>query len=300
MKHKYSILMLVIGSFLLFACGITDPMLEGADQSNESFVEDNAPEEPLETQPPAEIELTAEPQETEQIGEESPAGGDLTIDLDQNSACYHPYFPISDGAYWTYQESFGEDYQLRVTETGQDSFTVTQEMFNEEAIFTADWFCSESGILSASFSQLDLLNQAADVEGSPEMVFETLVWEGETLPAAALMVPGYAWSTNYQMNAELNIESFMQTFEAHVTVEHEIGAIEEVAVPAGVFPEAVRVDSRGIIEMILAMGETTMPFSGFEFTYSTWYVENVGMVKSSDDFEGLKNSVELTESSLLN
>ena len=299
MKHKYSILLLVIGSFLLFACGITDPMLEAADQSEESFVEDIAPEVALETQPQQENEMTEEPQETEQINEESQSVGDPINQPDKNNACYHPYFPITDGAYWTYQESAGEDYQLRVTETGQDTFTLTQEMLNDDAVFTADWFCSENGILSGSFGQVDLLNQAADVEGSPEMEFETLVWEGETLPEPALMVPGYAWSTNYQMNAEMNIESFMQTFEAHVTVEHEIGAIEEVTVPAGVFPEAVRVDSRGVIEMILAMGETTMPVSGFEFIYSTWYVENVGMVKSSSDTTGLTNLVELVESSHL-
>ena len=47
------------------------------------------------------------------------------------------------------------------------------------------------------------------------------------------------------------------------------------------------------------MGETVTPLTGSQFTYSTWYVEGIGMVKSSDDFSGLQADVALVASSLI-
>jgi hypothetical protein len=51
--------------------------------------------------------------------------------------------------------------------------------------------------------------------------------------------------------------------------------------------------------MILVIGESTIPFSGVDFDYSTWYVEGLGMVKSSNIFSGYANDVVLTKSSLI-
>jgi hypothetical protein len=174
-----------------------------------------------------------------------------------------------------------------------------QEMTQSDAIYSAEWYCSENGILRGSFGQVDLLNQAAGGEETPEFEFEALEWEGETLPSPELIELGYAWTSNYKLSANLEIEGISQTSEVRVSIDHKIGAIESVTVPAGTFPEAVRVDSHGEIEMILVMGESTIPFSGLDFDYSTWYVEGLGMVKSSNIFSGYSNDVVLIESSLI-
>jgi hypothetical protein len=113
------------------------------------------------------------------------------------------------------------------------------------------------------------------------------------------MAIGYHWTANYQMAGEMNIEGITSTTEVHVKIDNTIGAIEEVTVPAGTFSEAYRVDSIGEIEMVLAMGETVTPLTGSQFAYSTWYVEGIGMVKSSDDFSGLQADVALIASSLI-
>jgi len=243
------------------------------------------------------LETTALPEETEAT--EEPTEPTVEEQAQEQNACYHPFFPVVDGVSWTYDDSFGSGYTMTIEETGEDTFTMTQNLADEDAEFTIDWYCSEDGLLRGSFGQMDLLSQAATEEESPEFVFETLEWEGETLPAPELMEVGYTWTSNYSLSAEMNLEGFSQSMEVNVSIDHEINAIEEVTVPAGTFPEAYRVDSTGNIEMVMMMGETSNPLSNFEFNFSTWYVEGVGMVQSGSEFSGYDSDVELTGSSLL-
>ena len=110
---------------------------------------------------------------------------------------------------------------------------------------------------------------------------------------------GYTWTSTYTLSAEVNLEGFSQTMQIQVSIDHTISAIEAVTVPAGTFPEAYRVDSTGSIEMLMIMGESSNPLSSFAFNFSTWYVEGLGMVKSSSEFSGISSATELIDSSLL-
>jgi len=192
-----------------------------------------------------------------------------------------------------------EDYTLRIEETGEDRFTMAQEMLDENVVFTAEWYCSENGILRSSFGQLDLINQTTNEEETPEFQFETLEWEGQTLPAPELLEIGYKWTSFYKLSASLDIEALSQSTEMKVIVDHEIAGIEEVIVPAGTFSEAVRVDSDGVVLMSLVSEENSTPIGALNFNYSTWYVENLGMVKSTTEASGYTSGISLSDSSLL-
>ena len=291
MNRKWIPVFLVLSAFFLFACGLTDMFLGGNGQEVSTEVEESAPTEPMTTEEEPTPEETQPAEETEAPTTQPQA--------QEQSACYHPFFPVVDGASWTYDDSFDAGYTLRIEETGEDTFTMTQIMADEDAEFTVDWYCSEDGLLRGSFAQLDLLNEASTEEDTPEMTFDTLEWEGETLPAPELMEIGYTWTSTYSLSADIDIEGFSQTMEVQVSIDHEVGAIEEVTVPAGTFPEAYRVDSTGTIEMMVSMGESTNPMSNFEFDFSTGYVEGLGMVQSGSEFSGFSSTTELVESSLL-
>jgi hypothetical protein len=172
-------------------------------------------------------------------------------------------------------------------------------MNNDNTIFTANWFCSEDGLLRGSFGQVEMLNQSLGEEDSPEFEFETLEWEGYTLPAPELIEVGYSWTSDYKLSADFNLEAFASSMEVIVQIQHTVAAIEEVTVPAGTFPNAIRVDSSGNIEMLMMMGETSNVLNNVDFDYITWYVEGIGMVKSSDDYMGYSTGTELVESSFL-
>lgn len=294
MKQKFLPIFLVLSAFFLFGCGLTN-LFTGDNNTPPNAPQEEAttPIQPTNTSP---AQPTTEPtSETSQNSETQPTA---TVFAESDSACYHPFFPIVEGASWTYDDDFDSGYTITVEETAQDTFMMTQEMENEDTIFTAEWYCSEDGLLRGTFGQMDILSQATGEE-SPEFAFETMEWEGETLPAPELMEPGYTWTSEYRLQAELNIEGFSGTAEVEVSIDHEIAAIEEVTVPAGTFPEAYRVDSAGEIEFAMFLGETSSPINGIDFNFRTWYVEGLGMVKSADEFSEFSSTTELISSSLL-
>ncbi len=297
MSKKYLPIIFLAGSLLLFACSSHDTTTDN----------NNSPMETLQEQTIL-IETEALPEEEVATASETPQQTEITtlatetpeeVQMDSNSLCYHPYFPIVDGASWTYDAGIEEDYTLRIEETGEDSFKMIQEMLDEDLVYTVDWYCSQDGILRGSFGQLDLINQAASEEDTPEFIFETLEWEGETLPSPELLENGYTWTSFYRLSANLELQGFSQSAETEVIIDHEIAGIDEVTVPAGTFPEAIRVDSDGQINMSLIMGESKSPISSFDFTYSTWYVEGLGMVKTISGILDYDTGVSLINSSLL-
>ncbi|MCB2209397.1 hypothetical protein KQH62_00760 [bacterium] len=286
MKRKWLLIAFLLGAFVLTSCN-----LPGTSSSTDSAPMDTTePDEPM----AVEETMTAEPtQESEP---------DMSMDTD--AACYHPLFPVSDNGTWTYQYDDGDTYTMSVESTGQDTFTLTQEFDeddvaeDDEIVLTMDFYCSSEGLLQGNFAQIDLFSEEG--EDTPEINFETVEWTGETLPAMELMEIGYTWTATYTLEGEFNIQGMESTAEAVVTIEYVIADIEEVTVPAGTFPQAYRIDSNSDIAMSMGMGESIVPFSGYDFNSSVWYVENVGMVKTQDEFSGMSSEIELIDSSLLN
>jgi hypothetical protein len=70
-------------------------------------------------------------------------------------------------------------------------------------------------------------------------------------------------------------------------------------VPAGTFPEAYRIDSQGDVEMVLDFDGSSMPMSAVDFGSSSWYVEDVGLVKSADSFTSMSSEMELIDTNMV-
>jgi hypothetical protein len=285
MKRKLFPFALIISSFFLFACGLT-----GLLNENQPV---NVPE--ATTLPTQKMEeQTAEDPPAETVEEPEPT----SADPQSQNACDHPYFPVEDGVTWTYEFNSGEGYTLTLNEVEEDTFRMTQEMAESETVFTVDWYCTDDGILRGTFAQVDILQESTGEE-TPEIEFETLSWEGETLPTPDLWEVGYTWSSEYTLSGEVDMQGVTATSEITVTIDHTLAAVDEVTVPAGTFPEAYRVDSAGEIDMVMVMGETSTPVSGITFSYETWYVRDLGMVKTGATYQGYSDSTVLVGSSLL-
>ncbi len=287
MDRKWLPILLVLSSFFLFACGLTGLLNENQPSEAQETIE--APTQPVEEQTAdAPDETEAAPQEPETTA----------ADPQPQSACDHPYFPVEDGATWTYEFSSGKGYTLTLDEVGNNNFRMTQELSDSDTVLTIDWYCSNDGILRGTFAQVDIL-QESTAEEMPEFKFETLEWKGETLPAPEFWDVGYTWTSEYELSGDVNMHGITATSEISVTIKHTLAAVEEVTVPAGTFPEAYRVDSAGEIDMVMVMGETSTPVSGITFTYETWYVRDLGMVKTEATYQGYDDSTVLMDSSLL-
>jgi hypothetical protein len=291
MKHKLFPLILILSSFFLFACGLTG-LITGKNNQPEEVL---APAENANQAKTSEAEPTLqapEPTQTESTPPESTTAEDAGPESEAKpqSACYHPFFPVTTGASWAYQSSMGESYTLNLREVETDTFVMTQTLEDSDTTFTIDWYCSEEGILRGTFGQVDILAETSGEE-TPEITFETLEWSWET---------GTRWTSEYQLAGDVNMQGVEATSEVSVTIEHTLSGVETIEVPAGRFEEAYRVDSKGIIDMVMRMGETSTPVTGITYTYATWYVRDIGMVKSDNSFQGYTETTELIESSLLN
>jgi hypothetical protein len=281
-------LFLVLSVLFLTGCGATDLLPDSGDSDNTNTTEIMTDEAPMDEESNME-----EP--TEEVMQE-PADENPAVDMASN--CYHPLFPISEDAYWQYQVSTNESYTLTLTNVTEDTFTMTQNFDDSEVLLTVDWLCSEDGLLQGNFAQVDFID-ASEGEDDPEFNFETLSWEGETLPAKELIEVGYEWTAIYHLGGEMDLEGMTSSIEATVTINYVIAAVEEVTVPAGTFPEAYRIDSQGEVSMVMDFDGTSMPMSGVDFGSSSWYVEDVGLVKSADSFTSMSSQMELIDTNMV-
>lgn len=288
MNKKLIPLFLVLSVLFLTGCGLTSLLPGSGDSDNADTNEIMTDEAPMDEESTME-EPTEEVMQEQSV--EEPA-------VDMASNCYHPLFPITEDAYWHYQVSSDESYTMTLTDVTEDTFTMTQDFDDSDVVLTVDWFCSEDGLLQGNFAQVDFLGDS-EGEDDPEFNFETLSWEGETLPAKELIEVGYEWTAIYKLGGEMDMQGMTSSIEATVTIDYVIAAIEEVVVPAGTFPEAYRIDSQGEVEMVLDFDGNSMPMSGVDFGSSSWYVEDVGLVKSADSFTSMSSEMELIDTNMV-
>lgn len=296
MKIKY-IVFLLIGSIILYACqpgNTTTP-----EQASDAMPETAQTEGINDTQPESPTSSSQEVQESQVLQEDVDEIESIPdSQVENRNPCDHPFFPIEEGAYWTYQEPETEGYTIRIEDADQDQFRMIQEMYDDDAMYSVDWFCTDDGIMRGTFGLMDIFNDSDDEEEeSPEFQFETLEWEGETLPSPGLIAEGYSWVSDYKLRAIVEDEVNPSSLEITVKVNHVIAGNEEVVVPAGTFNDALRVDSSGSIEMVMLMGEMTTNLPNVSFFYSTWYAEGVGMVKINNTYMGESIATELIETS---
>jgi hypothetical protein len=186
-------------------------------------------------------------------------------------ACYSPYYPIRSDTTWLYRTQASgaatSDYSMTYKDITPSSFTAVQT-FSE---FSSEvrWMCTEQGLISSEYAQLNLANL-------PGFEFETLDVTGATLPPAERWEVGTAWDSKYQLKATADIQGVSVESQFEITMQNRIAAQEPVGVPAGSYPDALRVDSTARM-VIDAAGRSTE----VNLSFSNWYVQDAGLVKSA-------------------
>jgi hypothetical protein len=214
------------------------------------------------------MEPTAEPTDAEPTAESVALAGN----------CENAYYPVVEGRVYTYSSNIaglGEsNYTQTFSDVTEDSFTITTSVDVAEAI-TQTWTCTGEGILAPEFTQIPGAAQLISVE-----VVEA---EGITIPPSDSFQQGESWSTHYVINATMGDGSGNEfTMTETIDLTNTVAGIEAVSVPAGDFPDALRVDTVGTIG--IDMGGTGIQ-STLEMNYTSWYAQDVGMVRQ--EFESL-------------
>lgn len=184
--------------------------------------------------------------------------------------CYNPFNPVVAGRTWTYQTQTAEStdtYTISYEDVGDSSFTSVMEF--DEVASRIEWTCSPAGLLSSDFAALNF----AQIEN---MEIETIDVTGVIFPPADKWAPGYSWDLASNVNIKATFEGNTFSGQGNIALTNTIVGAEAISVPAGDYPEAYRVDVTGTVEFSAFGFGTEIPV-----TYSSWYVKDIGMVKSA-------------------
>jgi len=218
---------------------------------------------------PTAAEPTAAPTATTPATAETEAAGDAAAL--PSGECGNAYYPVVEGRVYHYTNDlpgFGvSEYTIRYSDVTPDSFTATTDLGSGDVLVNT-WTCSGDGLLQPEFTQLP-----GGVEG---MTVEFVEAEGVTIPTAALFTTGGTWTTHYVANATMpDMGAGATTMVETIDLTNTFAGVEAVSVPAGDYPEAVRVDTTGTINVAMA----SAPAMDITIAFSSWYVADVGLVR---------------------
>jgi hypothetical protein len=252
-------------------------------------------EEPTDTaeppEPPEPTEAAAAPTSTEVVEEPTPTAPPTTSG---GEGCLHIYFPVANGASWTYaskNEVVGPySFTDTITEVRSDGFTVTGEF--EGLVKTMEWACDPEGLIALQFGG----GAAASVTTSGgSLQLETTEVTGVTLPWE--ITPGMTWSQSFVISGDATLAPDMiGTAEGNIEQEWEAIGMESVTVPAGTF-DALKVNQSTSFNYVVTVSDITLPIV-FDVTGSVWFAPGVGWIKSTGTGEmmgeGFSDTLELT------
>lgn len=274
-------------AFMLFAlalaaCG-SDQEAAETEVVNPTEVAEAPTEEPAAVEEPTEAQATdvpateASPAEapTAEATTEAPATEAPDEPVLMTGDCGNAFYPVVEGRVLTYNSTIaglGEStYSTTFSDVSESSFTVTTDVGEGEAI-AVNWTCTAEGMLSPEFSQLPGAGEGFSIE--------FVEAEGVSIPSEDLFQPGGSWTTHYVANATMaDTGAGEMTMVQTMDMTNTVTGIEAVSVPAGDYPEAVRVETTGTIGIAMSIGDTAQPATSVSMSYVTWYVEGIGMVR---------------------
>ena len=194
------------------------------------------------------------------------------------ASCDNPFYPVSEGATWTYMEPdmpiISPTHVLTISEVDDASFTVARRTitFGDHVrdLDEETWNCTAEGLFE-TWTTFDYAVDAYVYYGT--VAVERTVVTGVNIPQPSEWRVGYTWTVTRQFKAGPNEDELTAYYDLSERREHEIVAKEQITVPAGTF-EAYRVDISNEFGGTIRDSESNTTQQG-----SFWYVEGVGLVK---------------------
>jgi hypothetical protein len=205
------------------------------------------------------------------------------------TACQNRYYPIAQGAAWTYRVSgsVNDTFTRAIIGVRADGFD-DQDSFASGAVRRGSWACQQGDLISLTPG-----GSASVAAGGAQTDFTVESNEGLTLPADPQ--PGAQWTQTIVYLGQFNTGDRNVTARSTLNTSCRAVGVESVSVPAGAF-EALRVDC--IYRLTIALlGDLPFDFS-FSSSGSVWYAPGVGMVKLRDTGEMGTTEVVLLSSAL--
>jgi hypothetical protein len=204
------------------------------------------------------------------------------------TACDHPYFPLRQGATWTYSADYG-NYTWTVVEVSGDLQNATATMRLEMTELSIDyhWTCDTEGLVSYDYGS---------VSGgglSEAFSFEVTAEEGAWLLPADQLVPGATWVSAYTMQSSMPGAGQNLSIVTSVNDTYTVAGLDTTTTDAGTF-DTVQIDSSGHYESDVAGLQNI----SFDTANTVWFAYGVGMVRQQSTSSGEATTTTLVSYSI--
>ena len=190
-------------------------------------------------------------------------------------ACANDYYPVLQGATWTYKSTGNLAGNYKYTDTisavNSDGFTLTSQF--DDLTHTQEWNCTNGGLTA-----LQLGGPVMATLNSQDMnfTFDVKNVEGTSLPSS--MNPDDEWGYSLDFDGRMDIANKPATAEGNVQTAYKVVGTESVKVPAGRF-EAAKVEVVTNITFTIKVQGITVPAS-YSGSYTYWFAKGIGWVKA--------------------
>ena len=193
-----------------------------------------------------------------------------------NSQCTNSYYPVRDGATWTYSSTGGPaggyGFTDTITSVRMDGFTLTSKF--GDLTRTQEWACKPEGLVALQIggTVASILN-----EDNMQVTLDVNHVSGVTFPSS--IRPGDSWQHALEFTGKIRVAG--QDYDATGSAESKFQAVgnESVTVPAGTF-DALNIHVDTTININGSFNGISFPVK-VTTPYDYWFVQDVGWVKAS-------------------
>ena len=204
------------------------------------------------------------------------------------SACDHPYYPLRQGATWTYAFD-GGSYTWTVTEVTGDLENATAIVHFELEGVAVDyhWNCTQAGVVSYDFGNFSVAELGSDID------FEVTSASGAWLLPPDQMVPGATWDNAYTMQTSYSVGGQNVSMTTDVAETFTAAGVESLTTEAGTF-DVLRVDTSSNMNMTISIGPGTSTTSAG----TLWFAYGVGLIRNQSTSAGTTTTISLVSYSI--
>jgi hypothetical protein len=221
--------------------------------------------------------------------DESATGADQSSGAyDSETACDHPYFPLRQGARWTYSsDGYTMNWQVASVSGDRSSANANVVMETEGLTFNYNWTCGVDGVFYYQGTTFDF------AESGGLFNMELTSQSGTPLLPADAFEPGATWASAYTLTSEMSAEDLSIVTITEVEQSHTAGAKEEMTSSLGSFD----------VIPVTTTGTTTASSSGFglftsNWSSTCWFAYGVGWLRCETVSEGASSVMELVSYSI--
>jgi hypothetical protein len=189
--------------------------------------------------------------------------------------CANAYYPVRQGATWTYKSTGGPAGEYSFTDTitavGQDSFTLSTQIGSLTTL--QDWNCTAEGLIA---HQLGGAPAAMLNSQGIQMSLNATNASGVLFPGQ--INPGDSWLHTLDVAGSVSVANEEGEAAGTVTMNFNAVGTESVTVPAGTF-EAMKLDVDTTLNVDVSYEGITLPVA-FSARHTYWFAPGVGWVKA--------------------